>query len=205
MIAGFHEVCLSTPPQGRLDAILAEAAAQHSRLCPRQVLGARMALAGSELLGVRVPQADKRLLAIAETDGCFLSGLEVAVGVHARHRTLRIVDYGRVAVTVADTKSGRAVRLAPRDGCRARAVERAPAGTSRYDAMLEAYRTMPTEDLLSWQSVELVPSVGTLLGRPHVRVDCRHCGEEVVNQREVWVDGHALCPACALGAYYRLT
>lgn len=203
MIAESPELCLSTPPKDRLDAILSKAAAQHSRLCPRQVLGARMALAAAELLGVEVPRADKRLLAVAETDGCFLSGLEVAAGVHVRHRTLRIVDYGRIAVTFADTNSGRAVRLAPRNGCRVQAVERAPAGTSRYVAMLEAYRTMPTDALFSWQHVELVPSVDTLLGRPHVRVDCQNCGEEVVNEREVRVEGRTLCPACAQGAYYR--
>jgi formylmethanofuran dehydrogenase subunit E len=163
-----------------------------------------MALAASALLGVEMPRDDKRVLAIAETDGCFLSGLEVGAGVHARHRTLRIVDYGRVAVTFADTRSGLAVRLAPREGCRDEAVERAPTATSRYAAMLEAYRTMPTTALLTWQRVELVPPARTLVSRPHARVTCAACREEVVNEREERVQGRVLCPACAHGGYYRV-
>jgi formylmethanofuran dehydrogenase subunit E len=195
---------LDAPLRARLAGILAETAARHRHLCPRQVLGARMALAASELLGVDVPRGDKRLLAIAETDGCFLSGLEVAAGTLARHRTLRILDYGKVAVTFADTRSGRAVRLAPRAACRAEARRRAPAGVSRLAAMVAGYRSMATALLLTWQEVELVPSIRVLVSRPHVRTPCARCGEEIVNEREVRVAGRVLCRACAHGAYYRV-
>ncbi|MCC6175174.1 MAG: formylmethanofuran dehydrogenase, partial [Chloroflexi bacterium] len=39
----------------------------HARLCPRQILGARIGLYAGELLGLDLPQTDKRLLAIVET------------------------------------------------------------------------------------------------------------------------------------------
>ena len=38
-----------------LSALLQKSASEHSHLCPRQVLGVRMGLAGLAALGVRVP------------------------------------------------------------------------------------------------------------------------------------------------------
>lgn len=42
------------------------------RLCPRQVMGARIGLQGGRLLGLALPQVSgqKRLLTFVETDGC---------------------------------------------------------------------------------------------------------------------------------------
>ena len=78
-----------------LKLLLERTAARHSHLCPRQVLGVRMALAGAAALGLEIPRKDKRLLVIAETNGCFLDGLEIAAGVSPGRRTLRIEDYAR--------------------------------------------------------------------------------------------------------------
>src|SRR5512142_3210454 len=106
-----------------ISALLALSNARHSHLCPRQVLGVRMALAGAAALGLDLPRADKRLLVIAETDGCFVDGLEVAAGVSPGHRTLRIEDYGKIGATFVKVATGDAVRLAPRLDVRARAQD----------------------------------------------------------------------------------
>ena len=99
-----------------LEKLLAQSAANHQRLCPRQVLGVRMGLAGAGLLEMEVPRTDKLLLVIVETDGCFVSGIEAATGCSVLHRTLRVEDYGKVAASFVDVNSGRAFRLAPRPG-----------------------------------------------------------------------------------------
>ncbi len=101
-----------------LEKLLAQSAANHQRLCPRQVLGVRMGLTGVGLLEMEVPRTDKRLLVIVETDGCFVSGIEAATGCRVLHRTLRVEDYGKVAASFVDVNSGRAFRLAPRPGAR---------------------------------------------------------------------------------------
>lgn len=181
----------------------AASAAQHERLCPRQVLGVRIGLAGGRALGLALPREDKRLLLFAETDGCFLDGVSAATGCTAGHRTLRIVDYGRVAVTCLDVETGRAARISPRAGVRERAAVHAPAETPRYRAQLEAYQRMPEAELLRVQQVSITLDVAALLGRPGVRVSCTRCGEEVLNGRELSVDGATLCPACVAPAYYR--
>ena len=82
-----------------------------------------MALTGAQALGLDIPRKDKNLLVIAETDGCFLDGLEVAAGVSPGRRTLRIEDYGKIAATFVDVKTAEAIRLAPRPR-RARACAR---------------------------------------------------------------------------------
>ena len=40
----------------------------HSHACPRQVLGIRMGILAGKLLDIPVPQIDKRLLTITETE-----------------------------------------------------------------------------------------------------------------------------------------
>lgn len=185
-----------------LSSLLAASGALHSHLCPRQVLGVRMGLTGAEVIGLDVPRKDKRLLVIAETDGCFLDGLAVAAGVAPGHRTLRIEDYGKVAATFVDTRTGEAIRLAPRLDVRTRALAYAPGENRHYFAQLTGYQLMPDEELFSVSPVTLRRSIAELVSRPGVRANCAVCGEEIINEREVEVDGQALCVSCARGGYY---
>lgn len=80
-----------------LQKLLAEVAAQHSHLCPRQVIGVRMGMLAAELLDIDLPQINKRLLVIVESDGCFADGVATATGATVGHRTMRVEDYGKVA------------------------------------------------------------------------------------------------------------
>jgi len=188
-----------------LEEILAESASRHKSLCPRQVLGSRVGLAGAAALNMDVPRSDKRLLVIVETDGCFVSGVEVVTGCAVSHRTLRVEDYGKVAATFVDVKSGRAVRVAPRLDVRQRARDYAPEEKRRYYAMLKGYQQMPTEELLSIEEVVLTTPVETIVSRAGVRVNCDECGEEIINERDIIVDGRSLCQSCVGLAYYKLT
>ena len=53
--------------------------------------------------------------------------------------------------------------------------------------------------------VQLVTPVEQIVSRAGVRVICSMCGEEIINQRELLLDGNIICRACAGAAYYRLT
>ena len=64
---------------------------------------------------------------------------------------------------------------------------------------------MPAAELLVAERVELVTPVGEIVSRAGVRTRCERCGEEIINEREVVVDGVTLCRACAVGGYYRAT
>lgn len=182
--------------------LLEQASARHSHLCPRQVLGVRMALAGAAALGLELPRHDKTLLIIAETDGCFVDGLEVAAGVTPGHRTLRIEDYGKVGATFINVKSGEALRLAPSVDIRLHAQEFIPDEPRHYFAQLRAYQSMPDEVMFSTKAVTLSPSIEQIVSRPGVRVNCSVCHEEIINEREIFYQGLVYCRSCFGPGYY---
>ena len=189
----------------KLEEMLAQVAAMHKHLCPRQVLGVRMGLYAAKILGFEVPQKDKRLIAFVESDGCFADGVSAATGCTLGHRTMRLVDYGKVAAALVDSKTGRAVRLAPRDDVRKRAAAVAPDAPNRWQGQLQAYKLIADEEMFQVQDIAMNLDVTAIVGKPGIRVNCAVCGEEILNQREVVQDGKALCRSCAGESYWRVT
>jgi formylmethanofuran dehydrogenase subunit E len=186
-----------------LEDLLQACASLHHHLCPRQVLGVRMGLLAGHWLDVPVPESDKRLLAITETDGCAADGVAVATGCWVGRRTMQVLDFGKVAVTVVDTHTRRAVRVAPRCGSRQLVACYAPQATSRWEAYLIGYQRMPDYELLKAEEVTLRVPLERLVSREGHRVRCAACGEEVFNEREVMMGGSTLCRSCAGECYYR--
>lgn len=196
---------IDTPIQAvspELEKALELASARHKHLCPRQVLGARCAIAAAAMLELEVPRKDKRLLVIVETDGCFVDGVEAALGVSVGGRTLRVEDYGKIAATFVDVKTERALRVAPQTDVRDRARDYAPEQTRRYFAMLHGYQRMPDAELLTFEWVVLAKPIAAIVSRASARVNCVGCGEEIINEREVVRNGVSLCRTCAGGGYY---
>lgn len=185
-----------------LDVILAESAKRHKHLCPRQVLGARMGLLAAELLGFDLPRHDKRLLVISETDGCAVDGLIAATGCGAGSRTFRILDFGKVAATFADTNTEETIRIVPRQDARALAVEHVSSVRNKWEAMLFGYQVMSASDLFVVQQVKLNMPLSGLINRPGRKAICEICEEEIINGREVVNNGVVLCIACAGESYY---
>ncbi len=185
-----------------LDELLHDSATHHHRLCPRQVLGARVGMFAASLLTLDLPQSDKRLLAFVETDGCFVDGVSAATGCYVGRRTLRVEDFGKTAAAFVDTRTERAVRIAPRLDVRELAKQYTPDARNRWETQLLGYQLMPDEDLLDFKWVTMRINIPALIGLAGVRVDCDACGEEIINQREVIWESKILCRACAGQAYY---
>lgn len=186
------------------EELLRQSATLHPHLCPRQVLGVRMGLRGGAALGLDVPRTDKRLLVFVEMDGCGADGVAVATGCWVGRRTLRVLDYGKLAATFVDTHTAQTVRVVPRPGIREAARRYAPEDRDRWTAQLEGYQLMPERELLLAQPVTLTVNLEKLIGQPGLRVTCEACGEEIMNQREVIHEEAVLCRACAGEAYYQL-
>ena len=187
-----------------LEDILKESSSRHSHLCPRQVLGVRMALHVSELLNLDIPRDDKRLLVIAETDGCAVDGLIAATGCRVGSRTLRILDFGKVAATFTDTFTETSIRIVPSHQARSLANEYASDARNRWEAMLLGYQTMPTSELFVTQTVQLTIPLTDILSRAGRKAICDLCGEEIINGREIIKDGHVFCRTCVGDGYYHL-
>jgi formylmethanofuran dehydrogenase subunit E len=185
-----------------LSELLKLSAARHDHLCPRQVLGVRMGLAGLAAIGAESPMSHKEALVIIETDGCFADGIEVATGATVGHRTLRVVDFGKIGAVFANTKTGQMIRLAPLLDIRERAHIFSPKVKNKYYAQLKGYRVMPETELFSFKEVSLEPALDAILSRPGLRTKCNRCGEEIINARQVCAGGETLCATCAEMGYY---
>lgn len=204
-LASYIEDRLLGPPPApawNLPALLAEAGRQHGHLCPGQVLGVRMAIYGCEQLGIADPKTSKRLIVFVETDRCGADAIQTVTGCTLGKRTLKFVDYGKLAATFVDTQTGRAVRVSARESARDAALRFAPDETDRHQAQLRAYKALPNEELFTLEDVRVELREDDLPGRPRTRVICRSCGEAVNDGRDVVADGRPLCRACAGDAYY---
>src|SRR6266511_616309 len=188
-----------------LELILRESAKRHKHLCPRQVLGARMALLTGELLELELPRVDKRLLVIAETDGCTVDGIIAATGCHVGGRTLRILDFGKVAAAFIDTRTEESIRIIPRREARILSGDYAPTVRNQWEAMLLAYQVMPVAELFTVQHISLLIPLSKIIGRPTMKTVCEICKEEIINGREVMNGGSILCCACAGNSYYQFS
>ena len=188
----------------KLDDMLTLSATHHHKICPRQVLGVRAGLLAGLLLEIPLPQPDKRLLAISETDGCFVDGVSVATGCYVGRRTLRIEDYGKTAVTFVDTLTEQAIRVVPRVSAREQAWEYSPSARNKWEAQLIGYKYIPDELLFHWQWVQLTIPVKQIIGQAGKRTMCEVCAEEIINQREVIREGTVMCKPCAGYSYFRL-
>ncbi len=157
---------------------------------------------GCQLLGLKEPPAQKRLLVITETDGCFADGLIAATECTVGHRTLRVEDFGKTAATFIDTQTGQAIRVAPSLDIRVKACAYAFNESRHYFAQMQAYQTMPDGEMFTFTSVSLNTSIEAIVSRPGMRVICDLCGEEIMNEREIKKGGLNLCVSCAGKSYY---
>jgi formylmethanofuran dehydrogenase subunit E len=184
------------------------AAQNHGHMCPGQVLGVRMAMLGLTQLGIE-EHADlrKRLLTVVEIDRCATDAVSLVTGCRLGKRSMKFVDYGKVAATFVDLESGRAVRVIARDDSRLKAKEMfrdadSSQMASAYKQQLEAYKVMADGDLFTVQEVRVNFKPEDLPGGPHTRVACQRCGEGINDHRERIVDGRILCRSCAGESYY---
>jgi formylmethanofuran dehydrogenase subunit E len=188
-----------------LDELLAECSRLHGHMCAGQLLGARMAVLGCRLVGISDPRgADrKKLIVWVEIDRCMADAVGAVTGVRLGKRSLKYLDYGKVAATFLNTETGEAVRVVALEESRALADARYPEIESKKERQLRAYREAADEELFEVERVEVEYGEMDMPGRPRSRVTCERCGEGVNDGREVRSGDSVLCRPCASGGYYR--
>ena len=164
-----------------------------------------MGLLAGEYFDLDLPHKNKKLLVISETDGCTVDGLIASTGCHVGGRTLRILDFGKVAATFVDVQTEDAIRIVPRSTSRSLALEYVPDAKNKWDAMLRGYQHMPADILFRIMQVKLTDPVSQILSRPGIKAFCEACGEEIINGREVVRNDMILCQACTGDAYYQVS
>ncbi len=186
------------------DALLDESVKIHGHLCPGQVLGVKMSILGLKSIGIEEPKGKDRksLIVFVEMDRCATDAVQSVTGCSLGHRTMKFMDYGKMAATFLNTTTGKAMRIVAREDSRGKAKERFPEIENKYAGQLEAYKVMSDEELFDVMEVVVKLRPEDMPGRPMRRVRCDSCGEHVQDMREVYQDGKVLCVPCARGGYY---
>ncbi|MDA8089153.1 MAG: FmdE family protein [Nitrospiraceae bacterium] len=191
-------------PSFLFEDLLSESARIHGHLCPGQVLGVRMSMLGLGSIGIEDPKGKdrKNIIVFVEMDRCATDAIQSVTGCSLGHRTMKFMDYGKMAATFVNLKTGKAMRIIAREDSRERAKGYFPDIRNKYAAQLEAYKAMPDEDLFDAIEVNVRLNPEDMPGRPLRRVKCFRCGEHVQDMREVCRDGKILCKPCAVSGYY---
>ncbi len=196
----------SERPHFDFERLLAESTRAHGHCCPGQVLGVRMSIFGLWHVDIRDPRGKdkKNIMVFIEMDRCAADAVQSVTGCSLGRRTLKFMDYGKMAATFLNLNNGKAVRVIAREDSRAYARDMFPGIEDAAQAQIEAYTRMADEDLFDVMTdirVELRPE--DMPGRPLRRVRCSQCGEYVQDMREIYFGGQAVCRPCAEGGYYQ--
>ena len=181
-----------------LGRVIRRAAGFHGgHACAGLVLGTRLALYGAELLGIDVPDRSKRLVVVLETDRCAADAVQAVTGCRPGRRTLRFLDYGKLAATFIDTRAERAIRVTTRPGLREQANATALPDEDRHDAQRRAYTSWAPTKLFAEADASAAIDQFDRPGPPRRRTSCEACGEEVSDGREVATEAGIRCRPCA--------
>ena len=181
------------------DVLLQESSSMHGHHCAGQVLGVRMSIVGCREVDIDEPKGCKKLVVYVEMDRCATDAVQAVTGCSLGKRTLKFLDYGKMAATFVNTETKQAVRVLAKDDARALVPQYIPNGANPREAQKQAYRIMPEDALFSVKSVALQVPAQEMPGYRGTRVQCAECGEGINFHREVNLGDRTLCIACAQG------
>jgi len=179
------------------DDLVKETSTIHGHHCAGQILGVRMALLGCREVGIGEPRGCKQLIVYAEIDRCATDAVQAVTGCSLGKRSLKFLDYGKMAVTFVNTKTQQAVRVLAKDEARQLVPLYVQDAANPKEAQKQAYRIMPEDSLFTVKPVALEISPQEMPGYRGKRVPCAECGEGINFNREVDLDGRTLCIPCS--------
>lgn len=187
-----------------LEQYLRDAEQAHGHICAGQVLGVRLAMYGLQQLGIEDP-ADKdrkRLVTFVEIDRCATDAVGVVTGCRLGKRALKFRDWGKMAATFVDLRTGKAVRISAKESSKQLARQLHPEIENKNQQQMLAYREMSDDSLFTtqWVKVDLPPE--EFPGYKGERIVCEQCGEGINFRREVRRDGKVVCRGCAGESYF---
>ena len=183
----------------------------HGHKCPAMPMGLRAGLAALKALGVKRAQ-DKELVVESETGegnaaGCFVDGIMVATGATYGKSNISKLSYGKMAFTLIDAETGRAVRVSLKPDFFEKALE-SPFVQKRKAGMLpqdvppeitnpqvERILSLPESEFLT---ISEVFHRDVKMGLPTFEVKrCSKCGEATFTDKLAQTpDGRLLCVPC---------
>jgi formylmethanofuran dehydrogenase subunit E len=167
-----------------------------------------MAVLGCSLIGIQDPHNSdrKKLIVWIEIDRWLADAVEAVTGARLGKRTLKFLDYGKLAATFLNVETNKAVRIVALEASRSLANHRHREIESKYLRQMSVYREASDEELFRVETVERRLNEMDAPGHPRCRVICAQCGEGVNDGRELsGNDGRVLCQPCTFGVGVALT
>lgn len=177
----------------------------HGHLAPGIALGLRMSELALSRLNMK--KGDKHLTGISETARCLADAMQAATGCTLGHGNAFVEDYGKLAITIGDTRTKRGVRVALRDEA------------NKYSNLMNRWMmrlgklSHEEEDELGAQLLEMderylliqevIISRASNFEKSAIS-KCMKCGELVPESLVVRNDDGVHCRACEGIAYYEL-
>lgn len=169
--------------------------------CADSILGVRMAICGCRLTGIDPSKAEdrKNLIVFLEMDRCASDSIAMVTGCSLGRRNLKYFDFGVLAASFLNTKTGAAARLVAKESPRELSAALKEGGKPGQ----EPYKTLPDESLFTIQSgLKIDMDFYSQPGVPKKHVACENCGVVVNDNRQVVKGGKVLCKPCAGDAYW---
>lgn len=172
------------------EMLVSEAGKLHGDICAGISIGTRMTMSGLRRIGIADPKgADrKKLIVFVEIDRCATDAIMALTGCRPGKRTMKVLDYGKMAATFINLESGKAVRVA--------------AAMRKGERTQTDFATMPEEEMFTISEVEVPLLPFDLPGKPIRSVACSRCGESIMDGRDVEIDGNILCKPCGAQKNY---
>lgn len=178
---------------------LADCIEYHGHICMGQVLGVRLAERGMDLIGT----TDwKKMIVFAENDRCIADALQIMTGTRLGRRSFKLRDYGKMAATFFNTDTDEAYRVWVGGDIDAIAMGQSVTKANKEE-YLRVVLEAPTDQLLKEVRVEVSLREDEMPGKPQRVIICAHCGEKVMDGKDVSTKGGDICESCWKGAYYK--
>lgn len=173
----------------------------HGHLCAGQILGVRMAMVGCREIDIEEPRGCKKLIVYVEIDRCATDAIQAVTGCSLGKRTLKFLDYGKMAATFINLQTGKAIRIVAKDESRSQIPAYVNGCSNQHEAEKSAYLIMPEEVLFDIQPAKIQIPAEDMPGLRGERSVCTKCGEGINFRREVQINGQIFCIPCARGSY----
>ncbi len=172
----------------------------HGHLCLGQVLGVHLAERGIEIIRTTDPN---EIIVYVENDRCIADAIQIITGTRLGRRSMKLVNYGKMAATFINTRTGDAYRVWVSGKVNEMIGEiniDLHEREKQYTTILEA----DSDDIVSVQRVSVNIPPWEMPGKPQRTVICLRCKEKVMDGKDVLNDEGSLCLACAGEPYYQL-
>ncbi len=179
---------------------LSKAVEYHGHLCIGQILGVHLTECGLKAIGTTDP---RKIIIYVEIDRCIADTIQILSGTRLGRRTMKLVNYGKMAATFINTETWEAYRVFV-SGKINEIIGNTNIGHDAEKKEIEKLLEITSEEIISIQKVSVTIPIEEMPGKPLRTVFCTKCKEKVFDGKEIASIDGPICKSCSDKPYYSL-